>query len=261
MNIFEGLILGAIQGITEWLPISSSGQSMLILINILNISPEQALSISLSLHLGSLFAVIVYFRKKLKGILLEDRRLREFIIYASITSAAVGLPIYLFLRTLFSHVTGERVTMFIGVMLIVTGLTLRKRGSSIRSDFNNNDALLTGAAQGFAVLPGISRSGATIAVLLLKGIEQETALMLSFLLAIPAVLGLALFEFSGLFVAANTLPVLFGIFSSFIVSLGAMHYLIKISKKTDFSVFVIAIGAIALFVPVTLQIFESLAIF
>ncbi len=71
MNIFEGLILGAIQGITEWLPISSSGQSMLILINILNISPEQALSISLSLHLGSLFAVIVYFRKKLKGILLE----------------------------------------------------------------------------------------------------------------------------------------------------------------------------------------------
>jgi undecaprenyl-diphosphatase len=258
MNILEGVFLGVLQGITEWLPISSSGQSMLFLINVLHIPPEEAFSISVTLHLGSLFAVVYYFRAKLREVLLKDRNLLSFLVFASLASAAVGFPIYVKVRELFSSVSGEAVTMFIGVMLIITGIVLKNTGKAARQEFSNRDALVVGGAQGIAILPGISRSGMTIATLLLRGIEQETALHLSFLLAIPAIFGLVVVESSSVVLSA---PVLVGVATSFVVSLILMHYFLALAKKIDFSGFCIAVGSFAFFVPLLFMGFEWLTLF
>lgn len=258
MNIFEGIFLGVLQGLTEWLPISSSGQSMLVLINLFHVAPGEAFSISAMLHLGSLFAVIFYFRHKLKKIFYEDRQLLKFLIYASLVSGVVGLPVYVGLKDVFSAASGESVTMFIGVMLILTGFILKGTEKRTRKDFDTTDAFFTGGAQGLAVLPGISRSGTTIATLLLRGIEQELALTLSFLLVIPTILGLVTLELIQSGSVAMTMPVFFGVGASFFVSLGVMHYFLTLSRRIDFSLFTIIIGVVAFFFPLLLIVLERL---
>jgi len=255
MNLAEGILLGVLQGITEWLPISSSGQGMLVLINLLGVSPDEAFSISVALHLGSLFAVIVYFRKMLWS-LIQDRELLKFLIVASFASAVIGLPAYLILKDLFSAASGEVATMFIGAMLIGTGLLLRKNPGATREKYNSVDAMFTGGAQGLAVLPGVSRSGSTIAALLLRGVKQETALSLSFILAIPAILGLFVLDFAEAGLTAISTPLIAGVATSFIVSLATMHYFMSLSRRIDFSAFALAIGSIAFFAPLILIGFE-----
>ncbi|RMF90917.1 MAG: undecaprenyl-diphosphate phosphatase [Methanobacteriota archaeon] len=255
MNLLEGLFLGVLQGITEWLPVSSSGQSMLFLINVLHISPEEAFSISATLHLGSLFAVLYYFRRRLSEIFRGDRELLRFLVIATVASGAVGLPAYLLLKGLFTSASGEAVTMFIGVMLIITGMVLKNTGKTARREVGAKEAALAGGAQGFSVLPGISRSGTTIAALLLQGVEQETALYLSFLLAIPAIAGLVAIESGQRMVNA---PVALGVASSFLVSLVTMHYFIGLAKRIDFSNFCIAVGSLAFFIPLLIMAAETL---
>jgi undecaprenyl-diphosphatase len=249
MNFFEGILLGIIQGITEWLPISSSGQSMLFLINLLHMDPDQAFSTSVLLHLGSLLAVVYYFRTKLRRIFFEEKNLLTFILTASLASAIIGLPLYYGLSKIFTSLSGELVTMFIGAMLIITGFVLRRTGGEGRAEISSKDAILAGGAQGIAVLPGISRSGTTLSALLLNGIDQETALSLSFILAIPAILGLAALDFLESGPTSITLPLIAGIATSFFVSLATMHYFLALAKKVDFSVFAIAVGSLAFFVP------------
>ncbi len=259
MNVAEGVLLGVIQGVTEWLPISSSGQSMIFLINLLNVPPDEAFSISAALHIGSLFAVLYYFRRKLRGLLSEDRELLGFLVQASFVSGAVGIVAYKGLRSLFSSASGEGITMFIGVMLIITGLIIRNTGSRVRTVFNRGDAVFSGAAQGIAVLPGISRSGTTIAALLLRGVEQEVALTLSFIMAIPAIFGLVLVEWGQIgFQKLLTPPLIAGIATAFIVSIAAMHYIMNFSRRIDFSSFAIFMGVVAFFFPLLLLAAEKL---
>lgn len=261
MNLLEGVLLGVIQGVTEWLPISSSGQSMIFLINLLNVPPEEAFSISALLHVGSLFAVLFYFRRHLRGILSEDRKLLGFLVQASLVSGVVGIVAYKGLRSLFSSASGEGVTMFIGVMLIITGIILRNTGSKVRTDFNRADAIFSGGAQGIAVLPGISRSGTTIAALLLRGIEQELALKLSFIMAIPAIFGLVLIEWGQIgFQKLITPPIVAGVGTAFIVSMVTMHYIMNFSRRIDFSSFTIFIGSIAFFLPLLLLAADKLTL-
>jgi undecaprenyl-diphosphatase len=256
MNLFEGILLGILQGLTEWLPISSSGQSMLFLINLLHISPEEAFSISIMLHIGSLLAVIYYFRRKITDAFSNEKSLLNFVVFASITSGVFGYPLYTGMRSMFSSISGEAVTMFIGVTLIITGIVLKNTNGDVRMDFNNKDAVFTGGAQGFAVLPGISRSGTTIAALLFRGVEQETALSLSFILAIPAIIGIIIFDARESGLTIFTLPLISGIITSFFVSLLTMHYLIALARKVDFSGFVIAMGSLAFFAPLLLILLE-----
>lgn len=259
MNLLEGLLIGALQGITEWLPISSSGQGMLVLIQILGFKPREAFSLAIFLHLGSLLAVIVYFRKELKRILygavnfseedLESRKLTLFLIISTIFTTLIGLPLYFLILGYFSSLSGDLVTAAIGVLLIFTGLILKSGGFGTRkiADLTTFDMALVGLAQGIAILPGISRSGITIATLLLRKFDNSTSLVLSFLIAIPAIIGAIIIGIGGnLFLP---LPILMGIIASFIISLLAMDYLLKISERLNFSKFCIFIGAIAFLFP------------
>ncbi|MFQ5975632.1 MAG: undecaprenyl-diphosphate phosphatase [Candidatus Hydrothermarchaeales archaeon] len=259
MNLIEGLLIGTLQGIAEWLPISSSGQGMLVLIQFLGLKPGEAFSIAIFLHLGSLLAVLYYFRKELGGVIRgvtkpveeteESRKIGVFLVVTTIFTALIGVPLYFTMSAYFSLVNGDVVTAGIGILLIITGLVLKKGGFGTRKieDLETKDMAVVGLAQGFAILPGISRSGITIAALLMMKFDNTTSLILSFLMAIPAIIGAIILDIS--FNLFLNLPLLVGIAASFIVSLVSVDYLLKISRRLDFSKFCIFIGIIAFFFP------------
>jgi undecaprenyl-diphosphatase len=214
MTYGQALLLGIIQGLTEFLPISSSGH--LVLVQHLLGLREAELSFDVSVHLGTLAAVILFFRRDIYAImggLLRavraaasrrsvgddaDRpmvRLAGLIVLGSLPTAVVGLLLHQAAERLFAS------TLITGVMLLVTGallFTTRPRPalashpSRPLEGLTVKDALLIGLIQGLAVMPGISRSGSTIAVGILTGIRHESAARFSFLLSIPAVAGAAL---------------------------------------------------------------------
>lgn len=248
MELIEQVVLSIVQGITEWLPISSEGVSVYILTNFFNSSPSQAVSYAIFLHIGTMLAVVARFRREFIKILrLEDKKLLKLLLVTTIFTAITAIPLF-YLITSFR--SGLEVTLFIGLMLIVTGIILRlpKGGYKNFESMGVIDMALLGLFQGFAILPGISRSGTTISFLLLRKINKEDALKVSFLISVPAVLGALTLDFlsntnniqvtAGLLIAAIT----------FVVGYTTMDLLLKFAKVVDFSKFCISLGLITIIV-------------
>ncbi len=212
------LVLACLQGIMEFLPISSEGQLLLIAVGIFGIDSDIAFSIAIWLHLGTAIAVVFFYRRDifnpifykipLLGIKANSDReqpeklfgpLFRFIAIGTIGTVIVALPLYLLVRELIPRLMGEVVSLFVGVLLIVTGAILyfQRKTSGIRllNEISLTEAFLLGIVQGFAVLPGISRSGMTLTWLLLRGVEDDEALRLSFLIGVPASLGVVSLDF------------------------------------------------------------------
>ncbi len=187
----EVILLGVIQGLTEWLPISSTGHIELAEIFLGLTLP---LSFDVALHLGTLVVTAIFFRADLKKILVALMGLDfkswggimlKRIIASSIPTAIIGLSVAKILEVSFREVIP------LAVAFIISGLTvyLSKIGRNVKSYVDYKSAIIIGIAQGFSIVPGLSRSGLTIAVALLLGIKREEAFKFSFLLSIPAVLG------------------------------------------------------------------------
>lgn len=182
------ILLGIIQGLTEFLPVSSSGH-LVIMQNILGIT-ENNLAISIILHLGTTLALIIFF---FKDILLVLRSIKLITLIATVTliTGIIGVSGKDFFEGLFSSPRA------VGLALVCTGIILlstKKFMDGKRSNLNFKDALILGITQGVAVIPGISRSGITISTLLFRKIDRETAFRFSFLVSIPAILGATLLE-------------------------------------------------------------------
>ncbi len=186
MTIFQAIILGVVQGITEFFPVSSSGH--LVIFQALFGLKEPQMAFDIFLHLGTLISVLIFFRKDILRLFSEDRKTLLFLIVASIPTAVIG---FLFKDVAEKFFAAPRA---VGCMLGITGAWLvlasiyanrisQKRGLGL---FNS---IVIGIAQGIAVIPGISRSGATIATGIMTGLDNELAVRFSFLLAIPAILG------------------------------------------------------------------------
>jgi undecaprenyl-diphosphatase len=220
MTLFQAFILGMVQGLTEFLPISSSGH-LVITQRLLGLQHAD-LAFDVSVHVGTLGAVVIFFRRDIAAILMallhyrphwrpeaikalltpggpdKEIRLAALIALGSIPTAFIGLVLKRYEATLFAS------PLIAGLMLLVTGAVLyltrrpqesaRKNPESARplSAISVRDSLLVGIVQGLAVMPGISRSGTTIAAGLFAGIEPQAAARFSFLLSIPAVAGAAL---------------------------------------------------------------------
>jgi len=195
-NTVQALILGLIQGLTEFLPVSSSGH--LVLAQRLLGLREPVLTFDIALHLGTLVAVIIFFRRDIAGIVQgilgrgPERTsytwLLVLLILGSVPTAAVGLLFKDTFEAMFASVLAVGVSLLItGALLLAAGLAGRPRRDLEK--MRSWHALLIGLAQGLAITPGISRSGSTISVALLLGLERELAVRFSFLLSIPAILG------------------------------------------------------------------------
>lgn len=265
VDLITAIILGLIQGVVEWLPISSSGQTILAMVDAFNIDADTALAFAFYLHFGTLMAVLLKLRGDVKYIVLQLPRYKEdklvqFIIISTIATAMVGIPVYLILRDFFEKgFGGEVITILIGIFLILTGIVLyitkKRMGTRILKDSTSWDSLLAGIGQGFAVIPGVSRSGVTIAALISKNFKQEEALRLSFLMSIPATIGIIILEtLRGTVESIGFLPIFVGIIISFLIGYLMIDALLKFARKVRFDDFCVVFGAVAIFVALLFMI-------
>ncbi len=215
------ILLGAVQGMTEFFPVSSSAH-LAIFQKLLGID-GRGLVFPIVLHLGTLSATVLYFRRDILRMLLDRKQL---LLAAAVTliTGAIAFPLKGLVERMFSC---PRLAAF---ALLATGTALIMAGRvrvSGRKDVSFGDAVFMGAAQGIAVLPGISRSGATISSLLFRGIERETCFKFSFIAGIPAVAGAALLDVRDITMVCAGSPgsLLAGFLASFIFGLAALALL------------------------------------
>ena len=200
------IVVGAIQGFVEWLPVSSEGAVALAL-TLLDTDPAVATQFALLLHAGTALAATVYYRDVLVDVFRTVPAWRphsafegsqaavSFFAIATLVSGVVGGAGYLAISGFASAAAGGVFVAAIGALLLVTGLFMHvaeRRASESRDQPDPLDAILVGVLQGLAVLPGVSRSGTTVSALLLRGHEGEASLRLSFVLSIPAAFGAGL---------------------------------------------------------------------
>ncbi|MBN2542737.1 undecaprenyl-diphosphate phosphatase [bacterium] len=247
MKILEVIILAVIQGITEFLPISSSGH--LVLAERFLGFVKDNITLEIALHFGTLLAVLVVFRRELLALIknfykvhrareIKEVRLFAFIIIGTVPAAIVGLFVKDTIESLFA------MPRFTCLMLFLTGvfLLLTKFASKLKPKrLNWFASVIIGLAQALAILPGISRSGWTIGTARLLGIEPKKAYSFSFLLAVPAILGatiLELFKLEGnFFQVSNLLPYIIGMVVSGIVGYFSLKILRKIIVMEKFYFF------------------------
>jgi undecaprenyl-diphosphatase len=267
------LVLALLQGVLEFLPVSSEGQLLLVAVNLYGIDSATALSITFWLHIGTAIAVVLFYRKaifvplyhKIHSTKMEDEQndeeprlfgpLFRFVLIGTIGTVLVALPLYFLLQEFVSQMMGEMVSALVGVLLLVTGIVLyfqrKVQGSRELGSISQREAFLLGLIQGFAVLPGISRSGMTLTYLLLRGVEREEALRLSFLLGVPAVAGITGLDFlmENVFWAEPFILALITIvaFSIGIISLYGLRYT---ATKAPFWAFCLSLGVLVLILTI-----------
>lgn len=260
LTTIQYFILGIIQGITEWLPISSSAMVSLVSSNFFQITdPSILIKSALFLHIGTFLAALIYFRKDVIDLTktafkykYSDEKNKKTLQFIAITTIITGILGFMFLEIIANYqgsleLTGKTITLFIGILLLFTGIIqikITQKGLKTEREIKNSDSFILGISQGFATLPGISRSGITTSMLLLKKFNDTTALRLSFIMSLPVVLGanilLNLNEFS------LTSPAIYGVFSSFLFGILTIHALIKLSKKINFGWFVLIFAGLTL---------------
>jgi undecaprenyl-diphosphatase len=253
LQIIQYILLGIVQGITEWLPISSSGMLTLVMTNFFKITNLPVLlQQSLFLHLGTFLAALVYFRNDVAKVILsifkkdmkEYRKVLRFLIISTIITGIIGLGI-IFLLSEVGNLTGKTITFGIGILLLITAgmqFAVKKRGIRTLKDITTSSSILAGLAQGIAALPGISRSGMTISTLLLNKFDDTTALRLSFLMSLPAVLlGNIFLNLSDMAVVFS-IEILYGVLFAFIAGIITIHLLITLAKKINFAWFALIFG-------------------
>lgn len=237
MTILDAIILGTIQGLTEFLPISSSGHLVLGQAVLGVDIPGNVFEVVV--HMGTLFSILVVFRQDLWEILrtiLQPKTLRfiGYLIIGTIPAAIVGSFYKETIESAFDTV------WIVGIALIVTGvlLVLTRWIRHRQNTLNLGTGLGIGMAQALAIIPGMSRSGWTIATALLLGIKPAEAARFSFLLAIPAIVGAGLLTMLDWDAAVNhdlnILIVITGFIASFLVGWGSLAWLLRILRSGKF---------------------------
>ena len=256
MGLIEAIILGIVQGLTEFLPVSSSGHIEIAKV-LLGISQEKNLLMTIVLHAATALSTIFVFREDIKEIirgLLQFKWNKEFqfslkVIISMIPAALIGL----FFENEIELLFGGKI-LFVGCMLIVTGLLLflADKAKNTNKNVNFFHALIIGISQAIAILPGVSRSGATISTSVLLGIDRENAARFSFLMVVPLILGkMGKDIISGDILVESTklMPLLTGFIAAFITGLFACKWMIQLVKKSKlkyFSFYCFLVGTVSI---------------
>ncbi len=255
MSILETIILGIVQGIAEFLPISSSAH-LIIFRDVFKIgaemSKDMALSFDVALHLGTLLAIGIYFfndfikmigKGLTKGVKDKEGKLLWYLIAATIPAAVAGL----LFENLIEGVIRDNL-LIIGAALAIMGIIiyiadLKGKEKKTVADMTLKDAVIVGCSQVLALIPGFSRSGTTIAAARTLGLDRESAAKFSFFLSAPVVCGAVVLDLldsaTWAIVASNLGTFILGIFISFIIGLICIKYLLKYLQKHNFKVFMI----------------------
>ncbi|MBB76709.1 MAG: UDP-diphosphatase [Planctomycetaceae bacterium] len=231
MELWQLLILAVLQGITEFLPVSSSGHLVVLGSVLLDASDRDLMTaINVVLHLGTLLTILVFYRQRLLALLKSERRTLALVAIGTLPAVLVGLPLKLFLEEALTE------PLLAGTLLIGTGALLIptsriREGEQSLDTLTYRNAILIGIGQSLAILPGLSRSGTTISVALFVGVKRQASAEFSFLLAIPAIAGAGLLEAKDLLQASSTsAPLIYlvlGAALAFIVGTIALRWLLN----------------------------------
>jgi undecaprenyl-diphosphatase len=258
MDILEAIVLGVIQGLTEFLPVSSSGHLELAKAILGDTSvPEESLTFTVVLHFATALSTLVIFRKEVVEIfkgLFQFKWNNEFkfslkIIISMIPAVIVGL---LFEKQLESFFGGK--ILLVGCMLLLTALLLllADKAKNTKKQVSFWNAVLIGISQAIAMLPGISRSGATISTSVLLGVDRTRAAKFSFLMVVPLIFGkIGKDVLSGdlNLQSSDMIPVTAGFIAAFLAGLLACKWMISLVKKSKlsyFSMYCAILGSIAI---------------
>ena len=255
LSSFQAFVLGIVQGLTEFLPVSSSAH--LIIVPWLMDWPEPGLAFDVALHLGTLVALIVYYWRTWLTLLSspfngdqKSRRLLFLLIIASIPGAIIGLLFEKQAETTFHSPLVAAVTL--PILGIILWLADRFAQSSREmDDLTIIDALLIGISQAFAIVPGVSRSGATITIARALGIERQDAANFSFLMATPIIAGAGLLEARKVLAGGIHAPVIWGFVAATVFGIGAIAGLIRFVRTRTYQPFAwyrVAVGIVVFIV-------------
>lgn len=236
MEIYQAIILGILQGLTEWIPVSSSGH-LAIMQNVFKLGNEVFFDVVL--HIATLIVIIFFFREEIwlmiKAVFTWDKfskyfRWAWFILAANIITGVIGITFKSVFESFFTSL------LLIGIALIVNGLILQL--SSLRQGFNQidlKDSVLLGLAQGIAIIPGISRSGITITAGILRKKDREDVAKFSFLMSVPAIIGAGILQGNSFdWSMFSFWPFFVGFVFSGIMGYITLKWLMKIINKGDF---------------------------
>ncbi len=267
MSIIESIILGIVQGLTEFLPVSSSGH-IAIVNSILNtgFDSDSYVLMNIVLHAATASSILYVFRKDiykvLSGLFSNDKKQIYFsytILISMIPAIIIGLFFEDIIKELFSgenkslvHLIGENyILLLVGSMLLITAslLFLADKSKPTNKNITFLTSLIIGFAQAIAILPGISRSGSTIATSVLLGIDKEESARFSFLMSVPLILGVMFKEIYSLFIiqsyTIDYLDLFIGFFTAFIIGIFACKWMINLVKNSQlkyFSYYCIFVG-------------------
>ncbi|MGB2696720.1 MAG: undecaprenyl-diphosphate phosphatase [Candidatus Zixiibacteriota bacterium] len=261
MNILEAILLGIVQGLTEFLPVSSSAH-LVLAEYILKIRLE-SIRFEVFLHLGTFFSVVIIFRQQiwklirsLRGIFRKDDseseeylKLLGLILGGSVPALVLGLSFNEYMEKAFtSHAFASSMLILTGLFLWFTQFTKAKKDK-----LNLGDAILVGLAQAFALLPGISRAGFTISTGLFRGVKGEKSAEFSFLLSLPAILGASILKFKEILDespgSGEIILYLLGGFIAFVFGYIAIKFLLGVLKKgkfQNFAYYCLGVGILSL---------------
>lgn len=259
MDYIESVILGILQGVFEWLPVSSTGELVIIMTELFGYMYQDATDLSFFLHLGTAGSAALYLRRDVLHVFKNMRHynfrydkpensLITFLLVSTLLSGALGFVIFSYASD--AAISGEFLLGLVGVALIATGIILyfsKQSGTKTADSITFQDTILLGIVQAFSAIPGLSRSGITVSAFLMRGYSATEALRLSFLMGIPAILvaqaglllvyGLPDIPSDHLFV---------GLISAFAAGYVLIHILVRVASRVSFWWFAIIMGLIAL---------------
>jgi undecaprenyl-diphosphatase len=254
MSYLDAIVLGVVQGLTEFLPVSSSGH--LVLVQALLRVKQPGVSFELLVHLGTLLAVFIYFRRRIwlmikslfDGGMMQERAMVGYVVIGTVPAVIAGVLFKTFFEAAFSSALLTSFMLF-GTGLILLSTRLVRPG---QKDMSIKSAILVGIGQAVSIMPGISRSGTTMSVGMLAGVKQTEAAEFSFLLSIPAIAGAIALDAREILGVSSALvgPYLVGTFVSFILGLVSVYSVLAVIKKGKFQYFAyycFAAGALGLY--------------
>jgi undecaprenyl-diphosphatase len=272
-TVVQALIMGIVQGLTEFLPVSSSGH--LIIIPFLAGWDDafiRSLAFSVMLHMGTLVALLVYFRAEWIRLVPaalatmrdrsfqgdEDRRLAWLLLASTVPAAIAGVVLNDLIETSFRQVELVAVTLIVGGILLALADRFGAKSRSIE-DVTFPIAIGIGVAQAFALVPGISRSGISISAARMVGMDRESAARFAFLMATPVTAGAGLFEVRKLIagqggVDVSIVPLVVGLVAAAVSGMAAIHFMLGFLRRQSLDVFVLyrfAFAAIVLIIALT----------
>jgi undecaprenyl-diphosphatase len=265
-----GIILGVVQGVSEWLPISSKTQIIIAATYLIpNITFNQAYDFGLFMEIGTIFAAIIYFRREVLSMLKvlvgkgtsDGMFLFKYVLVSTIFTGIVGIPLYLSVNSLKGSYNPGLPMIILGVVLLCDAFFILYSRSKYNKNKNRRtvsqmgikDYVVVGVAQGIAALPGVSRSGATTSALLLMNVETDEAFRLSFIdmiLATAGAIALPLIAnrstVASVITSVGAYGILISIVVATVISLLLIRFLLSIAKKSSIIYLISALGMIAI---------------